>query len=101
MSSSQNETDPLRSHPHAGARDAEGNYGYVADVTLVRRWMIDKFRHWNVTSVTSSTGNSHASLRQFLPFDDENEMKAICNTFPGKGSEGEAGFELLTEHVSR
>ena len=75
MSSSQNGSDPLRPHPHAGARDAEGNYGYVADATLVRRWMINRFRHWKATSVTSitsaSTGNSHALLRQFLPFDDE------------------------------
>lgn len=103
MSSSQNGSNPLRPHPHAGARDAEGNYGYVADVTLVRRWMIDRFCHWKATSVTSSTGtstgNSHALLRQFLPFDDEIEMKAICDIFPGEGSEGVAGFQLLAEHV--
>lgn len=99
MSSSPNRSDPLRPHPHAGARDAEGHFGYVADVTLVRRWMIDRFRHWKATSATSSAANSHALLRQFLPIDDEDEMKAICDTFPGKGSEGAAGFQLLTEHV--
>ena len=99
MSSSQNGSDSLRPHPHAGARDAEGNYGYVADVMLVRRWMIDRFRYRKATSTTSSTGNSRALLRQFLPFDDENEMKAICDTFPGEGSEGATGFQLLTEHI--
>ena len=99
MRSSQNGSVPARPHPHAGARDAEGSYGYVADVTLVRRWIIDRFRHQKASSTTASTGNSHALLRQFLPFGDEIEMKAICNIFPGKGSEGAAGFHLLTEHV--
>ena len=102
MSSCQNGLYPLRPHPHAGARDAEGNCAYVADVTLVRRWMIDRFRHRGATA--TSTGESQdsigqRSLRQFLPFDDENEMKAICGTFPGEGSEGTAGFQLLTEHI--
>ena len=36
---------PSRPHPHAGARYSNGSWGYVADVTRVRRWMWQRYHH--------------------------------------------------------
>jgi len=60
----------LRPHPHAGARDAEGNWGYVADVTAVRRWMQ---RRCNTTTDSTSC----------LPI-NELEVNQVCHTPAGK-----------------
>lgn len=76
----------VRPHPHAGARDAQGNWGYIANVTAVRRWMLHRIRN--------ATGDS-ANIT-FLPINDKMEENLVCGTAPGKGAyETLPAFDLL------
>ena len=91
--------EPHKPHPHAGARDAHGNYGFVADVTLVRKWIMQRYAEQREQQFQNKTSNSSISLFRFLPFDSQQEMEEICELAPGKGFEGEAGMDLLVNHI--
>jgi len=80
---------PLRDHPHAGARDSQGNWGYVADVTAVRRWMLQRRR--NAAKANATPGKP----LNFLPIRETEEKEVVCNREPGKGYETPEAFELL------
>ena len=85
---------PLRPHPHAGARFANGSWGYVADVTLVRKWMLSRYRQ----SIKNSSASEEPPL-SYLPISQGEEMDVVCNTNPREGSEKKAGWRLLTRKV--
>jgi glycoprotein-N-acetylgalactosamine 3-beta-galactosyltransferase len=96
--------EPPRPHPHAGARDAEGNWGYVADVTRIRRWMLQRYRETAGVNTTVSTslpaeaGDEVFPPSSFLPMKD-NEIEKVCGTQPGKGVEGTHGWDVVIKVV--
>jgi len=63
----------VQPHPHAGARDRQGNWGYVANVKAVRRWMLHRIRN--------ATGDSANTT--FLPINDKLEENRVCGAAPG------------------
>eukprot|EP00804_Cyclotella_cryptica_P009221 CCRYP_020307-RA/>CCRYP_020307-RA protein AED:0.03 eAED:0.03 QI:56/1/1/1/0/0/2/883/275 len=89
---------PPRDHPFAGARDANGHWGYVADPYAVRQHMLLKFRR--------ETGNARATFEdmlkaRYMPLEDNgdvNETEQVCQTLPRKGIEGD-GWDVLVEKV--
>jgi hypothetical protein len=91
--------DPPRPHPHAGARDADGNWGYVADVTRVRRLMVQRYRDETAgleSSLTSSTEDAEELMppSSYIPM-TVNETAKICSIEPGKGIEGKYGWGVV------
>lgn len=68
-----NTTIQLRDHPHAGAIDEEGNYGYVHDPTVI----------------------AHSTVPFSIP---PEELNQVCAP-PGTGPEGIGGYRLITEKV--
>jgi hypothetical protein len=95
--------EPPRPHPHAGARDAKGNWGYVADVTRIRRWMLQRYRETagvNTTAPTSlaEAGDEVLPPSSYLPMRD-NEIKEVCGTQRGKGNEGKHGWDVVIKVV--
>jgi len=68
-----NSSVPMRDHPHAGAIDEDGNYGYVHDPTVL----------------------VHSKLPFEIPLD---ELGQVCAP-PGAGPEGIGGYRLLTEKI--
>jgi hypothetical protein len=70
-------------HPHAGARDADGYWNYVPDVTYLRR------------KVLQQLGNGDPS--RYLPLNPK-LMKQVCQVAPGLGDEGPKGYKIL-HHV--
>ncbi|KAL3938313.1 MAG: hypothetical protein SGBAC_006753 [Bacillariaceae sp.] len=78
-----------RQHPHAGARFANGSYGYVADVTIVRQQML-KSLHQN-----SNMNQERTPAMAYLPLNSE-ELETVCNSEPRDSSlERKAGWRLL------
>lgn len=68
-----NHTQPMKDHPHAGAIDEKGNYGYVHDPTVL--------------------ANSK------IPFSiPPEELQQVCAP-AGAGPEGIGGYRLITEKV--
>jgi hypothetical protein len=95
--------EPPRAHPHAGARDAEGNWGYVADVTRIRRWMLERYRETVGVNTTASTSLAEAGDEvlppsSYLPMKD-NEIEDVCGTQPGKDIEGKHGWDVVIKVV--
>jgi glycoprotein-N-acetylgalactosamine 3-beta-galactosyltransferase len=84
-----------RPHPHAGARDVDGSWGYVADVTLVRRRMLDRYRK----SRNSRTTSEEQPPISYLPIQPGTEFQVVCNTEPRRGKERKAGWRLLAQKV--
>jgi hypothetical protein len=88
-----NTTTPIASpypHPHAGARDANGKWGYKADVTRVRRLMLQRYRD-------QFAGTMEASLvppLSYLPM-TVNETAAVCDVPPKQGIEGKHGWDVV------
>jgi glycoprotein-N-acetylgalactosamine 3-beta-galactosyltransferase len=72
----------MRDHPHAGARDANGDWNYVPDVTLVRRIVLEQL-------VDDSIDTYH-----YFPLEPE-LLELVCQIAPGAGEEGFGGYELL------
>jgi hypothetical protein len=71
--SMDNISQPMKDHPHAGAIDEEGRYGYVHDPTVI--------------------ANSK------IPFSiPSEELRQVCAP-AGAGPEGIGGYRLLTEKV--
>jgi hypothetical protein len=67
-------------HPHAGARDADGFWNYVPDVTFLRRKVLYEL----------------GAKVPFLYFPLEPEFwEEVCEVAPGHGVEGWEGYELL------
>jgi hypothetical protein len=74
------ETDePPKPHPFAGARDSDGKWGYVADLTSVQK------RHLE----------SYSMSENFKLQSDSPHYDYVCETPPGKGWEGAQGIELM------
>lgn len=84
-----------RPHPHAGARDSNGSWGYVADVTLVRRFVVARYELLQQEDVPWN----HTSLESHLYLHNTKEWEAVCNTKPREGKERKAGWRLLTQKV--
>lgn len=99
-----NATHPPRPHPHAGARDEDGKWGYVADPTTVRR------RLWESWKLSAEVGNDSDSVpcaysddgvppwRSFLPFATAEEERKVCSTAPKEGAEKEA-WDVMTRKI--
>jgi glycoprotein-N-acetylgalactosamine 3-beta-galactosyltransferase len=67
-------------HPHAGARDADGYWNYVPDITYLRRKVLYEL----------------GAKDPFLHFPLEPEFwEEVCEVAPGHGVEGWEGYELL------
>ncbi len=81
-SSSSSSSPPPRPHPHAGARDSSGRWGYVADITRVRRKHLDKY-----------------STKNFLITKDDMHFQYVCETEVGKGWEGPNGGLIVMKKV--
>ena len=86
---SNSSEEPLRPHPHAGARYPNGTWGYVADVYRVKRYMLERYRN--------ETDGKTTSLLSFMPI-DEDELSATCNRALGNGTE-RRGWKILSEKV--
>jgi hypothetical protein len=73
-------------HPHAGARDANGLWNYVPDVTFLRRKIL---YHLN---------GSDPSL--YFPLESE-IFEQVCQVAPGLGVEGPDGYKVLRLHSTQ
>ena len=82
-----------KEHPHAGARDAEGSWGYVADVYETRRFITTRYKALQNTTFSHTRLESHLFLR------DDLEFESTCNAKPREGKERKAGWRLLTQKV--
>lgn len=90
---------PPKDHPFAGARDANGHWGYVADPYSLRKHMLLRYRN--------DTGNSDASFQQmlssgYMPLTDHgevNETKEVCDVAPREGVEDEQGWDILVNKI--
>jgi hypothetical protein len=92
-------------HPHAGARDADGNWGYVADVTRLRRWMLQRYHNDHQYHHTTHNGANNNKNKEesslplipplsYLPM-TVNDTATVCNAPPTKGAEGKHGWDVL------
>jgi hypothetical protein len=111
----ENGPTPPRDHPHAGARYPNGSWGYVVDVTRVRRWMLEQYSkdHLHLRdTVEARTGLNHSVAwtknahtlpspppRSYLPMTAGSEMETLCNVPPKLGSEKRAGWRLLANRI--
>jgi hypothetical protein len=86
----QMDDSPPRPHPHAGAKHHNGKWGYVANVTALRIWMINKY----CENKTEDTCNTNA----ILPMSDD-EMNKICYVKPDSGFERSEDYEVLAKRV--
>ncbi|KAL3779055.1 hypothetical protein ACHAWO_000685 [Cyclotella atomus] len=90
---------PPKDHPFAGARDANGHWGYVADPYSLRNHMLHRYR--------TEMGNLHATMEdmldaRYMPLmdrEDVNETKEVCDTAPGEGIEGIEGWDVLVNKI--
>ncbi|KAL3812009.1 hypothetical protein ACHAXA_001316 [Cyclostephanos tholiformis] len=95
---------PPLDHPFAGARDANGRWGYVADPTSLRMHVLGRYRR--------RIGDAHATYEdmieaRYMIFDDDvndenggiNETDQVCRTPPGHGIEGEGGWDVLANRI--
>lgn len=95
-SSSNITTDPPRNHPHAGARYRNGTWGYVADVTRIRRRMLERFEnHQKENPSTAAT----SSVSSYLPQVNTAEMLQICNNF-WLYNQTEIAWRMTTEKLT-
>ena len=85
---------PPRDHPFAGARDANGNWGYVADPLSVRKRILKKFRSTQPDRRAATLDDM--ILARYMPL--TNKTEGICDVKPGKGFERE-GFDILAKKV--
>ena len=89
-----------REHPHTGARYPNGSWGYVADISRIRRWMLDVYRHETQGRKNNEQFNDVESLPQsYLPI-SRDESREICDTPPKQGSEKKAGWRLLANKLA-
>lgn len=89
---SKNSSSPLRDHPHAGARDEYGNWGYVADHQIVRKRLLSMFRQQS-----GKQDATYDDMLRFLPM-NIHETELVCNTPPQKGIEREA-WDMMARKV--
>jgi hypothetical protein len=85
---------PSNDHPHAGARDSSGAWGYVPDVTAVRKWMLARFK--KEFDKESSWDNN--DMRHYQPFQTD-EINKTCAGAPPNGTLRYAGFDALRTKV--
>jgi hypothetical protein len=96
--------EPPRPHPHAGARDAVGNWGYVADVTRIRRWMLQRYREaaGASTIVTSSSlveaADEALPPSSYLPMTAK-ETEKVCGEKLGRGYKDKHGWNVVSKVV--
>ncbi|KAL7517516.1 hypothetical protein ACHAWX_002435 [Stephanocyclus meneghinianus] len=89
---------PPRDHPFAGARDANGHWGYVADPYMVRNHILLRFQR--------ESGDAGATFddmlkARYMPLEDHrdvNETDKVCETPPREGNEGD-GWDVLVNKV--
>jgi hypothetical protein len=85
----------LRNHPHQGARDADGYFGYVADATAVRQSILQRQHdHEGTSLLVPSFTFLDMHGRESNLASPESEYEYVCNTEPGGGNEG-PGWDLL------
>ena len=89
-----------REHPHAGARYPNGSWGYVADISGIRRWMLDVYRQETYGEHRNEQFDDIEILPQsYLPI-SRDEIGEICDTPPKQGSEKKAGWRLLANKLA-
>jgi hypothetical protein len=91
----QNLTSPPRDHPFAGARDADGNWGYVADPYSLQNSMLLRYRH--------DSGHAVASIKDmitnnYMPM-STSETQQVCQVPPKEGIEDKIGWDVLVNKV--
>jgi hypothetical protein len=80
---------PPRPHPHAGARYPYGSFGYIADITLVRKHILKTYQKSTDSNVSEAPPLSYLSL-------DADELDLVCNSNSWEPSlERKAGWRLL------
>jgi hypothetical protein len=78
-----------RPHPHAGARYPNGSFGYIADITLVRKHVLKTYQKSTDNNVSEAPPLSYLSL-------DADQFDAVCNSKPREPFlERKAGWRLL------
>lgn len=82
-----------RPHPHAGARDSSGSWGYVADVYATTKFVVARYHALQNTTFT------HVSLASHEHFRDAQELDSACNAKPREGKERKAGWRVLTRKI--
>ena len=85
--------EPRHDHPHAGARYADGSWGYIADVTRIRKRMLSRFQ-------TDDNNNKANNLRSYLPVSSSGELFQVCNSL-GKYNESELVWTLTNQVLTR
>jgi len=108
-------------HPHAGARFPNGTWGYVADVSRVRKEFIRRYYRQRPAAASSDSsavpmsfmpmggahrytnrsidGTSSNTRNQEQEEEEGDEFSTICNTPPKEGPEKKAGYRLLSTRV--
>jgi hypothetical protein len=77
--------DIVRDHPHAGARDENGTWPYIPDVTAIRRTVLARIQEQSIDP------------KHYLPLLDTEST--VCQDAPGAGFEGPSGYKVLREYV--
>jgi hypothetical protein len=72
-------------HPHAGARDENGTWPYIPDVTAIRRGVLERIQEQSIDP------------KYYLPL--EASDSTVCQDGPGQGFEGPSGYQVLREYV--
>ena len=89
--------DTLLPKPGNEARDANGNFGYVADPQAVRKGVagsLERVGFWKtLTEYATSYGEGA------LYHDADLSVRSVCDIGPGRSFEEDAGFKLLTEKI--
>jgi hypothetical protein len=116
-SQSQQQQQQQRPHPHAGARDVNGNLGYIADPTALKRGRQaylqqhpsndlnggdDNNDYWQILEgdYFNSQNATNDSTTSFVYYDDEIlSPDYICAFGPGQGIEEDSGFKLLVDKI--
>lgn len=99
LATSEQDRSVVGEHLHKGVLDSNGTV-YVANVHLVRKFIISKYQHetkWN--SLDGQGKDTQLPPSSYLLFRNENEFHAACMAQPREGKERKAGWRLLTKKV--
>jgi glycoprotein-N-acetylgalactosamine 3-beta-galactosyltransferase len=90
---------PPNQHPFAGARDANGHWGYVADPYSLRHHILLQFRNDSGIADATFEGMLTSRYMPLIDHGEDNETEKVCQTAPGEGIEGEGGWDVLVNKI--
>ena len=90
--------DTLLPKPGHEARDANGNFGYVADPQAMRKGVVESIEREGFWQTLNEYGAAHRG-GDVLYHDVDLSDRSVCGVGPGRSFEGDGGFKLLTEKM--